>query len=301
MKKLFSVLIIGVILLFSGCRKETEQEVNPPFFHVVDAQTGGEVYLLGTMHVAEKNCALPEAVYQALDGCGRLAVEVDLIALDADSKRMSEAMKLMEIKDGTAADFIGDSYTVIQEYFKKERLYNSTYDRYIPAVWSSTLTTQTAKDCGYYSKYGTERLLLSYAKKNGVEIVELESAEQQYQINANEPRELQNYLLLSSVLTDPSIRMDQTRELYRAWSESDHEALEQMISEDSAPAGLEEEYAQYYSEMYTNRQSAMAEYIINVLESGEKAFVAVGAMHFYAAPDILDFLEDAGYSLEVRS
>lgn len=294
MKKVFSrltPLLLGVILLFSGC-KAPENRVTPPFFKITDPDTGGVAYLLGTMHVGIENTVYPDEVYAALDECSALAVELDLQALEADQNRLNNAMKILECTDGTAADFLGDDYSEIKAFFESKRMYSSALDRYIPSVWSSTLSTRLAADCGYSSKYGTDRAMLSLAKERSMKIVELESAEEQYQMNANEPRKLQIYSLTASVQTDYEVLKDQIKELYRAWSEGDGAALEKMLREEEVPEELTDEYSQFYYAMYEARQEKMAAYINNSLKNGDKVFVAVGAMHCFATPDILDFIEE---------
>jgi len=71
-----------------------------------------------------------------------------------------------------------------------------------------------------------------------------------------------------------------------------------MLSGGRIPDEIAEDYKKYYSEMYEKRQEKMAEYVVKALKNGEKVFVVVGAAHYFAAPDILDFIEKAGYSVE---
>lgn len=295
MKKLLSLVLVGVILLFSGCNifNKPENKVTPPFFKISDPDTGGVVYLLGTMHVGIRNTVYPDEIYAALDECSALAVELDLQALEADQQRLVNAMKLLECRNGeTADDYIGENYSEVKKFFQKNKIYSQSLEGYIPSVWSSLLSSKLASDCGYSSEYGTDRAMLSYAKKHSIKIIELESAEEQYQMNANEPIALQVYSLVSSVQTDHKLLTDQMKELYRAWSENDAAAIEKMLFEDEdIPEELSEEYSQYYFMMYESRQEKMAEFIRKTLESGEKAVVAVGAMHCFATPDILDFLD----------
>lgn len=299
MKKILSLLLVGVIMLFSGC-KTPKNRVKPPFFKITDPDTGGVVYLLGTMHVGKANTVYPDEIYAALNECSTLAVELDLQALEADQPHLNNAMKILECKNGSAADYLGEDYDEIKKFFQEKQLYSSNLNAYIPAMWSSMLSNKLASDCGYSSKYGTDRAMLTYAKKHSMKIVELESAEEQYQINANEPPELQIYSLKSSIQTDYEILKDQMKKLYRAWSENDSAALESMITEEEIPEGLEEEYAQYYYDMYEGRQKKMAAYIAEALKNGDKVFVAVGAMHCYAPPDILDFLEGKAVIEEIK-
>lgn len=296
MKRLLAVILICAVMLFSGC-DTPESKVTPPFFKVVDSKTGGVAYLLGTMHVGVADTVYPDEVYAALDECGVLAVELDLFALEANAAELAEAMKIMECDGCTAEEYMGEDYAEIRKWFVDNRLYNINFDRYIPAVWSSMMSMKLADDCGYSSEYGTDRALLTYAKKQGKTIYEIESAAEQYQINANEQPELQTYMLLSSVRTDYETQKQQMNDLYTAWAGGDIAALEGMLAEDEPPEELAEAYEQFYFEMYENRQRKMAEYIVESLKNGDKVFVAVGALHFAAEPDILDFLAEEGYNV----
>lgn len=294
-KPIFLILICA-IALFCGCAAP-ETRAYPPFFKITDPESGGTAYLLGTMHVGAANTVYPDEIYRALDESDVLAVEVDLIALDENRDRLLEAMKLLECQDETARQFMGGDYNEIKDFFKNRHIYTGAFDHYIPALWSAQLSNKIASDCGYESRYGTDRAMLSYAKKNGIPIIELESVEEQYKMNASEPRELQVYSLLESARTDYGEQKRQLQALYTAWSTHDLNTIEQMLSDSGVPESLAEQYTEYYDAMYTDRQRKMADYISSSLESGGTVFVAVGAMHCCAEPDILDFLSEK--SLEI--
>lgn len=298
MKKRLFALLLCAALMFSGCKQAPENPVTPPFFKVTDTDSGGCVYLLGTMHVGKPNTTYPQPVYDALENCETLAVEIDLIALDKDNQRLSNAMQILECGDKSAREMLGADYEKVRDFFKQKRLYNAAYERYIPAVWSSTLTNKIAAECGLKSELGTDRIMLSYAKSHGIKIHELETVEEQYMVNAGESEALQVYMLSSSVDTDWETQKQQTRELYDAWSRGDLAALEQMLTEEQVPTELAEDYADFYYAMYESRQRKMADYIISELKDGKKTFVAVGALHLAAAPDILELLEAEGYQVE---
>ena len=297
MKRLFAVILICAVMLLSGCGRP-ENEVTPPFFKVVDKEMGGVVYMLGTMHVGTEEAVYPDKVYAALDESDVLAVELDLQALEANTAELAGAMQIMMLQGCTAAEYIGEDYAEIREWFIEKGLYNLVYDYYIPAVWSSMMTTKLAEDAGYKSELGTDRMLLTYAKEHNKEIYEIESAAEQYQINANEGKELQIYMLLETVRTDYDVQIQQLNDLYSAWASGDIPALKDMLSADEPPEELAEQYEQFYFEMYENRQQKMANYVIDALKNGEKAFVAVGALHYAATPDIIDYVEQAGYTVE---
>lgn len=284
-------------MLFSGCGKP-ENEVDPPFFKVADKETGGVVYMLGTMHVGTEETVYPDKIYKALDDSDVLAVELDLQRLEADTEELTAAMQLMMLKGTTAAAYIGEDYAEIRDWFVEKGLYNWSFNYYIPAVWSSMLSTKIAEDAGLSTELGTDRMLLTYAKEHDKDIYEIETAAEQYQINANEGKELQIYMLLETVRTDYDVQIQQMKELYSVWANGSITELENILASDNPPEELAEQYGRFYFEMYENRQRKMADYVIGELENGKKTFVAVGALHYAAEPDIIDFLEQAGYTVE---
>lgn len=288
--------IILMLFTFSGCQSADKNYVNPPFFTVKDESTGGEVYMLGSMHVGLPNTVYPDEIYDALNRCIALACEVDVIRLDEERAEIQEAMKFFECE--SAAELMGDDYAEIKRVFVEKGLYNANYEKYIPAMWSIVLTQKAAQDSGYSSNYSTEREFLTYAKKKNIDIIELETAAEQYQINAGQSLELQLYSLKSSVNLPYETLKAQNTALYNAWRENNVLLFETMLSPSGVPEKLAEDFASYYSAMYEKRQEKMADFVIKSLQNGEKIFLMVGAAHFYAKPDILDFLAEAGYSPE---
>lgn len=273
-------------------------EVTPPFFKVTDESTGGVVYMMGSMHVGKPGATYPQRMYDALEECDALAVEVDIVALETDFAALTEAMRLMLCTDGrNVADYMGGDYESIVEKFTEKGLYNPLYDMYIPAMWSSLWTSALVEECGYDGTMGTDRLLLGYAAEHNMRIDEIETAKEQYEVEAGISPALQ-MLILNQTL---ELTTDETKEqfdtLYDAWRTADMDTLKQLAEEeggDALPEELADEYYAYYLAMYTKRQEKMARYVESQLSAGNKTFVVVGAMHYAAPPDILDFLAESG-------
>ena len=297
MRRILAFCTIFLILFtFSGCQSAEKNYVNPPFFTVKDESTGGEVYMLGSMHVGLQNTVYPEEIYDALNRCSALACEVDVIRLNEDRAEINEAMKVFECE--SAAELMGEDYAEIKRVFVEKGLYNANFEKYIPAMWSIAFTQKASSDSGYSSNYSTEREFLSYAKQKNIAIIELETAAEQYQINAGQSPALQLYSLKSSVNLPYETLKAQNTALYNAWRENNVLLFETMLSPSGVPEEFAEDFADYYSEMYEKRQRKMADFVIKSLQNGEKIFLMVGAAHFYAKPDILDFLGEAGYLTE---
>lgn len=329
-KRIFAVITLIAMMMFAGCGKsepvndpvgapinspktdltstsaENSFEVNPPFFKVTDESTGAVVYMLGSMHVGKPEATYPQKLCDALDECDTLAVEVDIQALEADIMAAAEAMRLMRCPSGkTVKDYMGSDYDEIVRKFTEKGLYSPLYEQYIPALWSSLWSNQMAAECGYDSNCGTDMLLLSYAKEHGKKIDEIESAKEQYQVEANISPKLQMLTLNQTLELSKDEIQEQFDALYNAWRSADMEALEGLVSEEEEDESLTEElkaeYDRYYDDMYANRQKKMAEYVMSKLKSGGKTFVVVGALHYAAPPSIRDILTENGYTIETLS
>ncbi len=300
-RKILPAALLCFSMLLGGCSANQTEEVHPPFFEVSDPETGGHVYMLGSMHAGESSAVYPDEILEALKSSDTVACELDTVALSNDAGQLTDAMKLLLCPEGTtAADLMGDAYESIRGFFKDLGIYSPTYDSYLPVMWSMVLSNEIADDCGYSGNYGTETVMLNYAKKLGKPIYEIESAAQQYSVSASEPMPLQIYTLEQAVSGGYDSQLEQMRGLYTAWASFDGEALA-ALTDENIPDEYVEYYREYYDAMYTTRQRGMADYVISQLESGNSVFMFVGAMHFYAEPDIITCLEEAGYAVsEIR-
>ena len=320
-KRVFAVITLLAMTLFTGCRKkdniiitdvmydptsnssENSFEVNPPFFKVTDENTGAVVYMLGSMHVGKPEAVYPQELFDALDECDTLAVEIDLIAFENDLAAATEAVSILMCPYGTTVrDYMGDDYDSIVQKFTEKGLYNQIYELYIPSMWGSLWSNEMAAECGYDADYGTDVLLLQYAKQHEKKIDEIETAKEQYQVEADTSPELQMLTLNQTIELTADEMQEQFDMLYNAWKSADMETLTALATEEEEETGLTEQlkadYAKYYDGMYTRRQKKMAAYVMNKLRTGGKTFVVVGAMHYAAPPSILDILTENGYTSE---
>lgn len=302
MRRIIAAVVLCCLLLTSACRQSAAPvEVTPPFWVVCDSETGGRVYLLGSMHAGKRGTVYPQHILDAFADSDVVACEVDTVAFSADKKLVSECVELMKCADGTTArDYFGESYAEVKNFFRENGIYGANYEDYIPAMWSSLLSSEAAKQCGLSAEYGTESIMLDLAHRQGRRIEEIETARGQYEMSAAAPMSVQVYFLTQAAQSGIEAQLDEMERLYAAWSSFDEAALKQLI-EVTLPDEIAEDYTTYYNAMYTDRQQVMAEYVLEKLRGGEQVFMLVGAMHFYAEPDILDIVSGAGYEIVKRS
>lgn len=276
--------------------------VTPPFWVVEDAKTGGTLYLLGSMHVGKPNTVYPDYVMNAYEACDTVAAELDTVAANQDLQAAMDAAELLLCPDGkTAKDYFGDKYDEVVEFYTEKGMYYSAMEMYIPYYWASLLTVQIASDAGFDANSGTEPYFLGKAHEDGKTIVEIESMEEQYEMMANIPMDIQ----VSSVTdcigdTNYLLQQGSMQLLYSAWSTFDEATLESLNDSGTAipPEANAESYEKYFDLMYFDRQQKMGEAAVEFLQSGEDVFMFVGAAHFYIEEDILTYIENAGYTIE---
>lgn len=289
----------AAILLLTGCAAKTPETLTPPFWLAVSPE-GEQAWLLGSMHAGKKNAAYPDYILEAFDECESVICEVDTIALEANSAELAECLSLLLCPDGaTARDLFGESYDGIKAFFVKNGMYSPAYERYLPVLWTTALSNKTADKCGLDGALGTETLLLERAKSQGKTIIEAESARAQYEVLAASPAELDVYTLETAAQDGFAAQCESLEELYRAWSQFDGAALEGLLDED-VPEEYADAYAEYCRAMYADRQEVMAQTLIGADKDGG-VFMFVGALHYYAEPDIITLLENEGWTVsEVR-
>ncbi len=276
-------------------------EVTPPFWVVEDAETGGTLYLLGSMHVGKPNTAYPDYVMDAYDACDKIAAELDTVAANEDLQGTIDAMQYIMCPTGTtASEYFGDDYDAVVEFFTDKGMATYVMDYYIPYYWASSISVLAAQDAGLYSNYGTETYFLGKAHEDGKNIVEIESAAEQYAMMGSIPMSIQVQSVTDCIGEENyQIQVDGMLALYEAWAAFDDELLETLNAETAVvPEGIDEdEYNEFVDLMYLDRQVTMGEAAVDFLKSGEDVFMFVGAAHFYIEDDILTHLENAGYTV----
>lgn len=300
MRRLICVLAATLMLLLTSCDSGKEPVgLYPPFWVVEDVETGGKVYMLGSFHMGIENSVYPEYIYEAFDSSDKIAAELDTIAFSSDRAAINEAIAYLRCPDGASAvDYFGESYGEVKQFYKEKGLYNSAMDEMLPYYWASVLSNGVAEECGFYSRYGTENIMLSRAKRMNKPIIELESGVEQYKNMGSIPMDIQVRSVMDCIGENYDKQESVLREMYVCWSSVFclcDDCLAKYVEDEYIDS---EGYRQYYDMMYTSRQEKMTESVTEWLENGDIVFMLVGALHYYAEPDILTLLEAQGYSPE---
>ncbi|MBD3920543.1 TraB/GumN family protein [Paenibacillus sp. PR3] len=263
-------------------------------------KNGNTVYLLGTIHVADKaTYPLRPELEAAFKSADYLGVEVDLTQYTQE--QIGAILDdLGTYKDGTTLkDHVSaDTYKGVTAILKGLGAPENTLDKYEPWVVSLTIPSLMISDAGYQAELGIDQYLMQQALKSSKPIVQLETAEQQYGLFDNLSADLQESLLVDAIkaYNDPSSGEDQNAvdALLNMWKTGDETTL---LTLTNAQQNVDHEY---YQAFIADRNKGMTNKIEGFLNSTEHKtyFVAVGSLHMIGDDGIVTQLTKDGYTVE---
>lgn len=313
MKKIFKSLFIMIITLtlgLTGCqKKETNLDENknetatPLFYKITSDKNDSTVYLLGSIHAADDSIyPLNDIIMSAYNASDYLAVEVDTMAITNDFDLQLELAKKMLYTDGTTIkDYLEeDLYNKMVELLKAKNSYNSLYDSYKPAFFESLFENSIIVDAGMNANKGIDVHFLNLAKKNGKGILEIETAEFQYDLLLSNPIELDK-LMIDGYVNDYESGVTEMKELYSAWKKGDISDLEQKLFESDNSDLTDDQIKMvdnYNKALITDRNYGMVRALEQYMSENKNVFCVVGLGHVIGNEGIITLMEKNGYTIE---
>lgn len=284
---------------------ETKAEGSTPLLYRVTDNNGRVVWLFGSIHIGREDYyPLPDYVLEAFDDADSLAVELDINAFEKDKKLQTQALSQMVYTDGSRIDdhIPEELYNKAVSVMEELDIYMSIFDRYCPAFWSSMIESVQYEKMGLHINLGIDHHLLDRAYENQKEILEVESAELQYQMMAGFSDELQALLLEETVdmYENPETTKSELDELMDIWAAGDEKEFSQYLAGEDQDMTAEEKqlYEEYIKAMFVDRNLLMADYAETSLKSGKEVFICVGAVHIVGEGAVAELLKQRGYKVE---
>lgn len=291
---------------------DLEPERKPtPVFYEVTGRDGEKLYLFGTIHVGDDRTAfLPKHIYDAFDAADALAVEFDTgdftDRLEEDDELKEQVAASYLYTDGsTLKKHVDDElYKQAVSIMKVMGEYTSLSEQYRPFVWAQQIENfYLSQGRRLTGSKGVDQRLLSRAREQEKEILNVESGEFQIGLMAGYSDELQELLLSESVNHSRSEVLSGVDALYELWCEGDEARLREQVAamseEDRAALDPGELalYDEYHQKMELERNAHMLETAREYLDSGRTVFFAVGLAHLLGEGGLVDGLREAGYTV----
>ncbi len=288
------VILLSLALVpLSACDGDGSDTPNLSFIWKISSEANS-IYLLGSIHVASPDIyPLDSAIENAFELADNLVVEVDLTQVD-DMYVLQLIMDYGTYPPGeTLQDHISDDlYAQLAEQFDLG-LVAIDINIFRPWVVVTLLEQLQMQELGYNSEYGIDLHFINQAADSGKDIIELETADYQIEIQSALPDELM-ILLLEDYVENPMTQEDGDL-LFEVWEDGDTATMETLLFESLSDEPLLEPY---YDVLIYARNVTMAETIEGFLAEDETYFVVVGAGHLVGEQGIVALLAERGYVTE---
>lgn len=304
-KSIFLIITIFTLIVFSACgKKEIVKEDNEitPLFYKISDKNNTTIYLLGSIHAADDTIyPLNDTIMNSFNDSDYLAVEVDTLSLQNNfDLSLKLAEKMMYNDSTTIKNHIGDElYNKMVNFLKEKKSYSSLYDNYKPVFFESLFENLIINDAMLKSESGIDMYFLSLASENNKKILEVESAEFQYNLLLNTPLELDK-IMIEQYIDNYDLNVSQMKDLYELWKKGDKEQLENILINSESQNVTEEEkklMENYNQSLIIDRNYGMANVLENYFEKKQNVFCVVGLGHVIGDEGIINLLQKRGYDV----
>lgn len=304
-KSIFLIITIFTLIVFPACgKKEIVKEDNEitPLFYKISDKNNTTIYLLGSIHAADDTIyPLNDTIMNSFNDSDYLAVEVDTLSLQNNfDLSLKLAEKMMYNDSTTIKNHIGDElYNKMVNFLKEKKSYSSLYDNYKPVFFESLFENLIINDAKLKSESGIDTYFLSLASENNKKILEVESAEFQYNLLLNTPLELDK-IMIEEYIDNYDLNVSQMKDLYELWKKGDKEQLENILINSESQNATEEEkklMENYNQSLIIDRNYGMANVLENYFEKKQNVFCVVGLGHVIGDEGIINLLQKRGYDV----
>lgn len=286
--------LLSALLFVFGTQAAVAQS---PVFLWKITSNAGEVYLLGSIHLAKPDMyPLDARIEEAFRTADNVVVEVN-VGGAGTAEQQALALQMGVYSDGTTVqDHLSpEAFARFQGFLEERGLPLMVFQGFRPWMSAATLQILEMQRVGFDAEIGIERHFLRLAEQQDKVVHELETAEFQLRMLAEMPDDLQELFLISTIEEYESFagRID---EMIASWRIGDSTVLANMLLDDYRE---KPEMRPLYQRILIDRNVGMAEKIVDMLEGGGKWFVIVGAAHLVGEQGLVEMLQRDAHGFEV--
>ena len=255
-------------------------------------QRGGEVTLLGSMHVLRAaDYPLPPGVDALFERADVLVMELDLDDVDAVAQ-LSVILGAATLPSGRVLrDVVDDGvYRLAEQRSKELGVDLALLERFEPWFVAVTLLDQGMRRFGFEPERGLEQYLVGQSQRAGKEIWGLETIALQIGIFDSLPPSSQQ-AMLEQTLQELDEAETAMVELAVAWREGRLETLSDELLDDF------DDFPGLYDTLVTKRNKAWVGALERYLNDGRRYLVVVGALHLVGHHNVIDMLAARGHDV----
>ena len=278
--------ILVLLVSFSVAAQGNLQDDRALFWSIQkDGQPVG--YLLGTIHSEDPRVL--DFSKEFLDRLG--SNQVFAMEMVPDMLTLERLTGYMHYPPGKSLESVigAERYQAFKAALSAYRVPEAFFSRMKP--WAAMMTLSTPPpETGFFM----DMSLSLRASGKGLEVVGLETLEQQLSFLENMPMEMQLSLLDQAIAESDQV-VDVHNQMVNAYLENDLQSLQQLSDEQLGEVG--ESASRYFTESGIHeRNIRMARTLLSQLEDNT-VFAAVGALHLPGEKGLLNILRQHGYEM----
>ena len=256
----------------------------------IPGKDGGEVALLGSMHVLRaSDYPLPALVDELYAHADVLVMEIDLDDLEPASMQSALVTAALLPPNQTLESVLGaDLYDDAARRASSIGLDIALLARVEPWLVAITMLDMGMRKIGFEAERGLEQYLVRKAAASHKEIIGLETIGQQVQIFDGLSAHDQQALLEQTLdeLDEGGTLMG---ELATAWRAGELETLTEDLLGDF------DDFPELYESLVVRRNAAWTDELERMLGDGRRYLVVVGALHLVGRDSVVERLEARGH------
>jgi hypothetical protein len=256
---------------------------------------GSEAFhLLGSVHLGRPSTLrLPDPVEAAFARSRELVLEVAPEDFQPEAFAAAQRYARIERPASLRDRLSADTLAALARYLE---LRNDSLDAYLqiePWFLALQIDVREAERAGLDPRYGVDRHFALRAEAR-MPVVGLETAEFQMQLLSGLPADVQELLLMDTLLrTDRAGQRMQ--KLVDAWERGDTAELERIVYQ---PLRETPRLAVFYERVMAGRNEHMTQRLAGLARDGTLRFVVIGAGHTVGARGVPALLRDYGFEVE---
>lgn len=288
------ILVFMFLVTLVGCKQKVVEDTRPVakgFIWEATSSNGEVVTLVGTMHPAPKtHILLNDKLKEILNNSDVLTVEVDMTA--ASSATNLQKSLYLEEGDNIENYLSSEEISKLSEILKPYNQKIDSIKNLNPFGINNIINTNHLSEIGFGSG-STDALLLTEARKNNIEIDEIEGLG--FQINLS--KQIYTWDSLKEYINEyneelKNKELEISEMLFENYVNSDIDSAKKL------EASSREEDGELYKIIGIDRNKDMANKIDELIKDGKKRVVAVGYRHYIGEDSVLDYLEEKGYTIK---
>jgi uncharacterized protein YbaP (TraB family) len=253
------------------------------------------VYLLGSIHfLTRESYPLAGEIENAYRDSEKVVFETDINGFN-DPTFQSKMLNLGTIPEGkTLQQYVSkQTYSSLKKRADRLGLPMGVFDRFKPWLCGLTLTAMEVQRLGLDPNYGIDVHFFNKTKKEGKQMLFLESVDDQLRLFSEMSKE-QEEAFLGQTLKDLELIEKRLSEMITAWTNGDADGLESIVEISF------KEHPEAYETMLVQRNKNWVAQIEDLMKQDGNALVIVGAAHLVGHENVLELLRSKGYEIQQR-